>query len=84
MSDLPSDIRMTADIARHLRHLPPDEAAEQIATHLRKFWAPPMRQALIERVREGDDRVDPLVVSAVHDYLAGDIDRAEVAKPSGG
>ena len=84
MSDLPSEIRMTDDIARHLRHLPPEAAAEQIATHLRKFWAPRMRKALVERVRDGDDRVDPLVVSAVHDYLAGDLDHAEVAEPSGG
>ncbi|MGB3257593.1 MAG: formate dehydrogenase subunit delta [Ornithinimicrobium sp.] len=84
MSNEPSEIRMSHDIARHLRHLPPEEAAEQVATHLRKFWEPRMRSALIARVREDDDRVDPLVVSAVHDYLAGDVDRAEVAEPSGG
>ncbi|MGB3762222.1 MAG: formate dehydrogenase subunit delta, partial [Ornithinimicrobium sp.] len=67
-----------------LRHLPPEEAAEQIATLLRTFWEPRMRSALIGRVRVGDERIHPLGVSAVHDYLAGDIDRAEVAEPSGG
>ncbi len=84
MSDEPAEIRMSNDIARHLQHLPEAEAAEQIATHLRKFWEPRMRSALIDRVRDNDTRIDPLVFSAVHDYLAGDIDRAEVAEPSGG
>ncbi|MGB3763197.1 MAG: formate dehydrogenase subunit delta [Ornithinimicrobium sp.] len=84
MSAEPSEIRMSHDIARHLKHLPSDEAAEQVATHLRKFWEPRMRSALIARVRDGDERIDPLVVREVHDYLAGDIDRVEVAEPSGG
>lgn len=84
MSDEPAEIRMSHDIARNLRHLPPKDAAEQVATHLRKFWDPRMRTALIARVRDGDERLDPLVVSAVHDYLAGDIDRAELAESSGG
>ncbi len=75
---------MSRDIARHMGHLDPINASEQIATHLRKFWPPRMRRALVQMVRSGDDRVDPLVVSAVDDYLAGDIDRAEVAEPSGG
>lgn len=84
MSDLPAEIRLSDDIARHMQHLSPQDASEQIATHLRKFWDPRMRQSLLDRVQEGDGRIDPLVVSAVHDYLAGDIDQAEVAKPSGG
>ncbi|MGB3830115.1 MAG: formate dehydrogenase subunit delta [Ornithinimicrobium sp.] len=84
MNDVPAEIRLGHDIARHLEHLPPQEAAEQIATHLRKFWEPRMRAALIARVRDGDERVDPLLASAVRDFLAGDIDRAEVAEPSGG
>jgi len=81
---LPPEIRMGGDVSRALAHLPPDEASEQIATHLRKFWEPRMRQALVERVRLGDDRVDPLLASAVHDFLDGDIDREEVSEPSGG
>lgn len=84
MSGEPSEIRMSRDIARHLTHLAPEEAGEQIATHMRKFWPPVMRHTLVQLVREGDERIDPLIVSAVNDYLAGDIDRAEVAEPSGG
>lgn len=75
---------MGRDIARHMSHLDPADASEQIATHLRKFWPPRMRRALVALVRAEDERVDPLLVSAVRDYLAGDIDRAEVAEPSGG
>lgn len=82
--DLPPEIRLGQDIARHLAHLPPADASEQIATHLRKFWDPRMRSALVQRVRDDDPRVDALLARAVHDYLDGDIDRAEVAEPSGG
>jgi len=83
-SALPPEIRMGDDVSRAMAHLPRDEASEQIATHLRKFWEPRMREAIIQRVREGDDRVNPLLTSAVHDYLDGDIDREEVSEPSGG
>jgi len=83
-SVLPPEIRMGGDVSRALAHLPPEEASEQIATHLRKFWEPRMRQALIDRVRQGDGRVDPLLADAVHDFLVGDIDREEVSEPSGG
>jgi formate dehydrogenase subunit delta len=83
-SSLPPEIRMGGDVSRALSHLPPDEASEQVATHLRKFWEPRMRQALIDRVRGGDERVDPLLASAVRDFLDGDIDREEVSEPSGG
>ena len=81
---LPSEIRMGNDIARALHHLPGDEAAEAVATHLTKFWEPRMRRALVDRVRAGDPRVDPLLAQAAERYLAGGVDRAEVAEPSGG
>lgn len=81
---LPAVIRMGNDIARALHHLPDDEAAEAVATHLKKFWDPRMRQALVELVRRGDPRVDPLLARAAERYLAGQVDRAEVAEPSGG
>lgn len=83
-ADLPPEIRLGQDITRALCHLPAKEASEQIATHLRKFWDPRMRRALVQHVRDDDPRVDPLLARAVHDYLQGDIDRAEVAEPTGG
>jgi formate dehydrogenase subunit delta len=81
---LPPEIRMGNDIARALHHLPDDEAATAIATHLTKFWEPRMRRALIERVRAGDPRVDPLLATATMTYLGDRVDHAEVAEPSGG
>lgn len=81
---LPAEIRMGNDIARALHHLPDEEAAEAVATHLTKFWDPRMRRALVERVRAGDPRVDPLLARAAEQYLGGHVDRAEVAEPSGG
>lgn len=83
-SHLPPEIRLGQDIARGLAHLPEHDAAEQIATHLRKFWEPRMRRALVQRVRKGDPGVDPLLALAVRLYILGDIDRHEVSKPSGG
>lgn len=79
----PSEIRMGNDIARALAYLG-DEAPEQVATHIRKFWDPRMRSRLIDLARDGDPRISELLAAAVADYLAGEIDQAEVAKPSGG
>ncbi|HEX5968742.1 MAG TPA: formate dehydrogenase subunit delta [Intrasporangium sp.] len=81
---LPPEIRLGNDICRAFRHLPPDAAAAAVATHLKKFWDPRMRRALVERVREGDPRIDPLLAAATASYLGGQVDRAEVAEPSGG
>lgn len=80
----PPEIRLGDDVARAFGHYPPERAAREIATHLRKFWEPRMRAAIIARVAEGDPRVDPLLAEAVRAYLAGDIDPAEVAEPSAG
>lgn len=84
MTGLPSEIRMGNDIARAFRHLPEDQAATAVATHVKKFWDPRMRRALVERVSAGDARIDPLLVTATKAYLADHVDRAEVAEPSGG
>jgi formate dehydrogenase subunit delta len=67
-----------------MHHLAAEEAATAVATHLKKFWDPRMRRALVERVREGDPRIDPLLATAARSYLGGHVDRAEMAKPSGG
>lgn len=83
-SALPPELRLSHDVARNLAHLGPEQRADAVATHLRKFWAPRMRRALVAFVDAGDPRVDPVVAEAVRRYLAGDLDRAEVAEPSGG
>ena len=81
---MPAEIRMGNDIARAMHHLPSEEAATAVATHVKKFWDPRMRQALVERVHAGDSRLDPLLVTATMAYLGDHVDRAEVSEPSGG
>jgi formate dehydrogenase subunit delta len=79
---LPPELRLGGDIARAMAHLG-ERAPEEIATHLRKFWDPRMRAAILERLRAGEIE-DPVLRSGVEAYLAGAIDRGEVREPSGG
>jgi formate dehydrogenase subunit delta len=55
---------MGNDIARQFAHLPHDKATAAIATHLRMFWDPRMRDALRSAVAAGGDDVDPLLRDA--------------------
>lgn len=81
-SALPPELRLGGDVARALAHLG-ERAPEEIATHLRKFWEPRMRAAIVARLEAGEID-DPLLRSAVEAYREGEIDRGEVRKPSGG
>ena len=65
MNGLPPVIRLGNDVTRALRHLPPDEAVQAIATHLTKFWDPRMRRSLQALVDAGHPDVDPLLARAV-------------------
>jgi formate dehydrogenase subunit delta len=56
---------MANDIAVQFHHKPPQEAAETIASHLRRFWAPTMVRDLIANADAGTVELDPLVVKAV-------------------
>lgn len=58
-------IRMANQIASNYAHHPPEQAAAEVATHLRSFWAPPMRAELAEYVHAGGAGVDPVVVMAL-------------------
>ncbi|WP_431473254.1 formate dehydrogenase subunit delta [Ornithinimicrobium sp. W1665] len=79
----PADVRMGHDIARAMAHHPPERAAEEIATHLRKFWDPSMRATILARVDRGEP-MDDLLRAGVVLLREGEIDPAEVRKPSGG
>ena len=81
---VPPVVRLGHDLVRNFEALPPDEAAVEIATHIRKFWEPRMRQELLARIRWGDTSLHPLLVRAAEDLLDGDVDRSEVREPSGG
>lgn len=46
------------------------EAMLDLVTHLKKFWDPRMRRALLEMVDTGKHQLSPLVLSAVQEHRA--------------
>ena len=75
---------MGNDIARQFAHLPEREAAERIANHIEKFWAPRMLRRLVQLADPANDDLDPLLLHAVSCLVIDDIDRVEQRLPSGG
>lgn len=59
-----SEVRLVNDIAAQFRHRGPEDAAEVIAAHLRAFWDPRMRAALLAHVDAGGAGLDPLAIRA--------------------
>jgi formate dehydrogenase subunit delta len=82
--DLPPVLRLGHDLVRNFEALPPDKAASEIATHIRKFWDPRMRRELLGFVDAGDVRVGDLLAAAAGDLREGEVDHGEVRQPSGG
>jgi formate dehydrogenase subunit delta len=80
----PPVARLGHDLVRNFESLPPDKAAVEIATHIRKFWEPRMRHDLLAHIRWGDTSLHPLLVRAAEDLVDGDVDRSEIREPSGG
>jgi formate dehydrogenase subunit delta len=58
-------IRMANQIAANFTNLAPDAAAASVATHIRSFWAPPMRRELTNWIDEGAEGVDPVAILAM-------------------
>jgi formate dehydrogenase subunit delta len=58
-------VRLANDIAAQFRHLPPDEAAADVANHIRRFWDPRMRVALLEVADHQQADLDPGVIAAL-------------------
>lgn len=57
------EVRMAHEIARQFAGEPPEQAAQTIAAHLRKFWAPSMIAAFRTEAGAGAD-LDPVVARA--------------------
>jgi formate dehydrogenase subunit delta len=57
-------VRLANEIAVQFRRRPVEEAATEIATHIRAFWDPRMRAELLRRVDTDAGALDPLVVAA--------------------
>lgn len=60
-------VKMANQIGTFFAAMPDrDEALADIATHLRRFWAPPMRRALLDGVDNGQaEAVAPIVRAAL-------------------
>ena len=56
-------LRLAGEIAAQFEHRPVAEAAGEMAEHIRQFWDPRMRRALLAAVDAGADAT-PLVLTA--------------------
>jgi formate dehydrogenase subunit delta len=67
MSDdaLETLVRMANQIAANVAHHSYDEAVQLVATHLRSFWAPPMRADILAYLDGGGTGLDPIARDAV-------------------
>jgi len=55
---------MVNNIAAQFGHLPPDQAAEETANHVRKFWDPRMKTRLIDLAAGGAADLGPVAYAA--------------------
>jgi formate dehydrogenase subunit delta len=73
-SKTPDLIRMANQIAANYAHHPGDQAAREVATHLRSFWTPAMRSDLtlsLMRTDSSAGELHPAVVSALRLLQSG-------------
>ncbi len=64
-SRLTSLVSMANQIGRFFTTQPGGTAANDIATHIRKFWDPRMRSAILAHLDAGGAGLDPFVREAV-------------------
>ena len=56
---------MANQIARHFAAQPGDAAAEATRDHLKSFWSPAMRRAIVDHARDGARDLTPVAAKAV-------------------
>jgi formate dehydrogenase subunit delta len=56
---------MVNQIAANFAHHPASQAAEEVATHIRMFWTPAMREDLESWIDMGAEELHPLAVEAM-------------------
>jgi formate dehydrogenase subunit delta len=56
---------MANQIALYFAAQPGEAAAEATRDHLRSFWTPAMRRAIVEHVRAGASELSPVAAKAV-------------------
>ena len=75
--DLDRLITMANQIGDFFAPYPPDRAREGLRNHLRTYWDPRMRSALLAHIDAGGDGLDPRVIEA------GQLLRDKAAEKSG-
>jgi len=58
-------VYMTNQISKFFSHQPEEKAVANIADHLRRFWDPRMRKAILTHLADGGQGLDPLALKAV-------------------
>jgi formate dehydrogenase subunit delta len=61
----PTELRLVARIAVQFGHLPIDDAAVAVATHVRRFWPARMRIRLLDQVAADPGGVGPVLAAAI-------------------
>lgn len=65
-------VRMANQIGGFFEAMPDRaQALEDTAQHLRKFWEPRMRRALLAHVDEGGEGLSPLLLEAIRLHRKG-------------
>jgi formate dehydrogenase subunit delta len=62
-------IGMANQIAIYFHSYPEDRAVAGVATHIKKFWSPLMRERLYAEIEASAEGVDRLVLAAVEKNL---------------
>ncbi|MGP4020792.1 formate dehydrogenase subunit delta [Saccharopolyspora sp. 5N708] len=63
-SDISPQVRMANEIAVQFPHLPPEQAVDIIADHIKMFWDPRMKAELHRYATSDPDTLHPLALAA--------------------
>ena len=63
-------VYMANQIGKFFQSQRPEEVVPGIASHIRKFWDPRMREAIFAYIDAGGEGLDPLVLKAIQSLRA--------------
>ena len=59
-----AEIRLINKIVIHFGYLPTEQAAAEVANHVKRFWDPRMKRRLFELAAAEAEDLDPVAVAA--------------------
>ncbi len=72
-SDVANLVRMANQIAEAFNASPQPEAIDAVASHIKSFWAPKLRQRLIDSAEAGHGGLLPLTIQAIEALKQKDV-----------